>query len=329
MLGIRRGCRHAISAIVASDIPLGHALVRRTASPRGLTCEPVDRQTYDLATMRGLRREQMRQMCDAASVRPLVRLVLMAALIASCSGAPVASSSAASAGTPTASAIANALTAPISAQPIPSDASPTGCPNPDGGVCLGLLKAGTYTTKRFVTPITYQVPDGWSNLEDLKGNFLLIPPGATLDSFSGGNSDYIGIYASVAAAAADCAEGPAPGVARSAAAIAKWFQAVPGLTAAERPIEVGGLKGYVLDLTLAPGWTKGCPYSGGSPIVQVITGVPPSGLDHGLSPGQAMRLYVLDSNGGALAIEVTDVSGGGHLDGYTSVVSALKFAATN
>lgn len=251
-------------------------------------------------------------------------------LLGACSGAasptpppsavavsPVSASSAATA-TPTSTASLE-----------PSQSPPPGCPNPDGGVCLGLLKAGTYTTKRFVTPITYQVPDGWSNLEDTHGNFLLIPPGATLTSFSSGASDYIGIYASVAAAAADCAGGPAPGVARSAAAMAKWFQAVPGLKMSKRPIEVGGLKGDVLDLTLVQGWTKGCPYSGGQAIVQIITGVAPSGLDLGLSFGQAMRLYVLDSNGGTLAVAVIDVTGGGHLNSYTSVISALKFAATN
>jgi hypothetical protein len=211
----------------------------------------------------------------------------------------------------------------------PSQSPPPACPNPEGGACLGLLKAGTYTTKRFVPPITYQVPDGWSNEDDTKGSFLLIPPGATLASVLSAADDFIGIYASVAAAAADCAAGPAPGVARSAAAMAKWFQAVPGLKMSKRPIEVGGLKGYVLDLTLVQGWTNGCPFSGGQPFVPVITGIRPSNFDHGLSFGQALRLYVLDSNGGVLAIEVSDVSGGGHLNGYTSVVSALNFAATN
>jgi hypothetical protein len=77
------------------------------------------------------------------------------------------------------------------------------------------------------------------------------------------------------------------------------------------------------------GWGKGCPYSGGQPIVPVITGIKPSAFDLGLSFGEAWRLYVLDSNGGVLAIEVHDVTGGGHLNSYTSVISALKFAATN
>jgi hypothetical protein len=47
------------------------------------------------------------------------------------------------------------------------------CPFVDGGTCLEAIDAGTYTTTTFQPSITYTVPDGWLNREDLPGNFLL------------------------------------------------------------------------------------------------------------------------------------------------------------
>lgn len=239
--------------------------------------------------------------------------IVVALVLAACGSGPVASheSSAATSLVPTSTA---------------SSAAPAGCPNPEGGLCLGPLAAGTYTTKRFSPPTTYTVPAGWANYEDTHGNFLLVPPGGSLGGVDAGSSDYIGIYTAVAAAAPNCADGPAPGIGRSAADIAKFFSHLPGLATTQRSVVVGGLKGYVLSIALANGWTTDCPYSGGQPTVQLITGLPPSGLDHGMNPGQAMRLYLLDYGAGTLAIEVTDMSGGKHLAGYVPVVSALKFA---
>jgi hypothetical protein len=76
---------------------------------------------------------------------------------------------------------------------------------------------------------------------------------------------------------------------------------------------VGGLQGSLLDITLAPGWTKSCPYSNGQPVVPVITGIGSSSLDQGIEPGVKTRLYLLNSGTGTLVIEIVDVSGGGHL----------------
>src|SRR6476659_4891283 len=47
------------------------------------------------------------------------------------------------------------------------------CPNSHGGTCLGTIPAGTYTTTTFRPPITYTIPQRWTNGEDLPGNFLL------------------------------------------------------------------------------------------------------------------------------------------------------------
>ncbi len=54
-----------------------------------------------------------------------------------------------------------------------------------------------YTTTMFEPTLTYSVPEGWSNMEDLPGNFLLLPPGSTLEGVNAGTSDYLGVYTSV------------------------------------------------------------------------------------------------------------------------------------
>jgi hypothetical protein len=125
----------------------------------------------------------------SASIRPRssrASLVVAALLLAGCSITPVASN-VSSAGTSVAPATASAIggsplastssSAPALPSAAVSSATPAGCPNPDGGQCLGPIAAGTYSTVVFGPTITYTVPAGWANYEDLPGNFLLIPPG--------------------------------------------------------------------------------------------------------------------------------------------------------
>jgi len=133
------------------------------------------------------------------------------------------------------------------------------CPNPHGGSCLGALAAGTYTTKNFQPTLTYTVPDGWGNFEDLDGNFLLLPPGATLEGGDAGTDDYIGIYSSVAAVQG-CGSGSAPGVGHTPADIAAHLTANREALKVSAPqaATVGGLQGLVLDLELQTGFTDGC-----------------------------------------------------------------------
>jgi hypothetical protein len=264
-----------------------------------------------------MNRTGVRSSCAGAAV------VVVALLFAACG-----SGGGASAPLPSAAASVAVASAGPTAAKLAETAAPTRapCPNDGAGPCLGLLTAGTYNTQWLSPYLQYTVADSWTNGEDLKGNFLLVPPGFALAGVDPGTSDFVGVYSSVAAAASGCAGGPAPGVGLTADAIATRLEALPGLaTSKALPATVGGLKGTVFDITLAKGWTKGCPYSGGKPTVQLITGNIFSGLDHGMNPGQKTRLYLLRSNGCALAIEVTDVSGGTHLDAYSSVVSTFEF----
>lgn len=201
------------------------------------------------------------------------------------------------------------------------------CPNPDGGTCLGQLTAGTYHTMTFHPGITYTVASGWSNFEDLPGNFLLVPPSGSLSGVNAGTSDYVGIYTSIAAAAPRCANGYAPGVGFTPKSIAHWLTRKRGLVTT-RPISasVGRLHGLRLDIHLSRTWKKTCPYNHGKPTIQLIAGVPPSGLVHTMIPHLTIRLYLLRYHAGTLAVEIDDVhKGHPHLSEYSRLLRQVKF----
>ena len=176
--------------------------------------------------------------------------------------------------------VASGATSPTASTPSPLPF----CPNPEGQACLGELVAGTYTTMIFTPTLTYTVPAGWSNLEDMPGNFLLVPPRGNLPGVNADTSDFIGVYSSVAAADG-CPFHEAPDVERSPSGIAGWMARNPGLAITNRhDVVIGGLKGVVFDIKLAKGWTKACPYTHGTPLVPLIVGVGLSGLEHGSCP---------------------------------------------
>ena len=201
---------------------------------------------------------------------------------------------------------------PLASLSVPPSAAATSaqtCPNPGGGACLGPLAVGTYTTALFQPALTYSVPAGWDNEEDLPGNFLLLPPGASLGGVDAGTSDYIGVYTQVAPNPACGPRDLTPGE------IASCIATNPDLETTEpTPADIGGLSGFVLDVTLAAG-TDGGP---------LMVGVAPSGLDHGLIPGLTIRLYLLALGNGSLAIEVDDV-GDPNLADYSGLVGTFVF----
>jgi hypothetical protein len=92
------------------------------------------------------------------------------------------------------------------------------CPE-HGGTCLGPLAAGTYATQVFGPRIVYTVPEGWTNGEDLPGNFLLQMEG---------DDRYLGIYRNVAAPDG-CDEWPLGGVGRDVDDLVAWLTDHPGL----------------------------------------------------------------------------------------------------
>jgi hypothetical protein len=176
------------------------------------------------------------------------------------------------------------------------------CPNPHGGICLGTLAAGTYEATSFEPALTYTVPEGWTNREDLPGNMLLSRIDYPEEGTWGGS--YIGAYQNVRAPA-PCGEKPQPGVGTSAAEIAAWYHTVPGLQIVrDVPVTVGGLPGVALDLTLESEWKTSCP-PGALNAVPVLIGGGVSDLHHVIGAPLQMRLLPFHWDGGNLAIEVT------------------------
>jgi hypothetical protein len=185
--------------------------------------------------------------------------------------------------------------------------------------------AGTYSTRTFQPRLTYVLPTGWGNYEDLPGNFELLPPGFDLAGGDAGTSDYIGVYTHVVAETEECA-GPAPGAGTTPAGIGKWLAGQRNLAVTTpRKASIGGLDGLVLDVTLAKGFKRVVDWSNGRCL---IIGQAPSGLEHGVNPGGSMRLYLLESPvtpGATLAIEIDDVTGTDALDAYSAVVKQFGF----
>jgi hypothetical protein len=248
-----------------------------------------------------------------------VLVAVTLAVLTACGSGSSSQPTAAQAGTPTAGVPSSEAT------------SRPPCPNPDGQFCLGKLDAGTYSTVQFQPGLTYTVPAGWSNFEDNAGNFLLVPPTGSLAGVDAATSDFIGVYRSVLAHANACPSAPAPGVGTTSAPIMRWLRRDPALRASPpQPVTVGGLSGFVTTLRMAPTWKMTCRYSHGDPIAPLIVGSGSTFLDHNLVPGQATRLYLLQSTTdegqpAALAIEVVDIGDAGHLAAYSKLVEQMRF----
>ena len=214
--------------------------------------------------------------------------------------------------------------APLASLPEPPVTEPTPvtsaqarpCPNPEGRYsnhCLGPLDPGKHRTTTFEPSFSYSVPDGWWNIEDTGGNYVLLPPGETLASYGTGTADYIGVFASVAAPAG-CEEYPDPAVATTVEAYTGWLRAQPALDVSEPlPIVIGGLDGTQLDVALSG--APACPATDGTgDFVPVLLGKHGSLL--GYEPGQRAdrvdattqyRLILFDRPDGRLmVIELAD-----------------------
>jgi hypothetical protein len=230
---------------------------------------------------------------------------------------------------PSAVAAASQERAPSVATPSPAAASASAvtCPNTHGGRCLGRLAAGTYSTSVFQAPLTYTVADGWANYEDLPGNFLLMPPQASLEGGDAGTADYIGVYDGIAAAAS-CEERPQEGLDTTPQDIANFLAANKGLAATgPTAVSIGGLDGVVVDLRLADRFASDCPFFENAVPMIIGDGLSPASLHHVVSRDNDTRLYLLDGpNNRTVGIEVNDwKAGGSTMDELDAVVQDFSF----
>lgn len=212
--------------------------------------------------------------------------------------------------------------------PEPSAEAPVVCPNPMGGQCLGKLEGGKrYRTEIFIPQITYATPAGWSNLEDLPGNFLLLPPGRSIDDVDAGAADYLGIYSGASVSAADCAPEPLPKVGLEPDAVVAALAGRPGLeVTGPRAVVVGGLRGRMVSIGLKPGTTAGCTVEGGLRIVPLFIGVGPASVEHAQVASLRTQLYVLDNGPSNVVVEVSDVGVDKQPFDYEQVIERLRFS---
>lgn len=246
----------------------------------------------------------------------LVGALVVATVLAACGGesTPSPDTEPGGSGTPVAS---------------PADA-PIACPNPMGGQCLGALEPRTrYRTETFTPRIGYTTPAGWSNMEDLPGNFLLLPPGRSIDDVDAGTADYLGIYSGASVSAADCAPEPMPGVGLRPDAVVKALGDRAGLDVTPpRDVVVGGLPGRVIAIELERGTTAGCTVDGDLRIVPLFVGVGPASVEHAQVPGLRTHLYVLENGGSNVVVEVSDVGRDQRPFDYERVIEQLVFQPT-
>jgi pimeloyl-ACP methyl ester carboxylesterase len=160
------------------------------------------------------------------------------------------------------------------------------------------LPAGTYVSEEFGIPLSYTVPDeGWFNFEDA-------PDAYGLNTSSIWGIWCVCVWRDVAPASlAECA----PDVANlhggtSAEEIMAWLVAHPGLDTTEpTPVTVGGLDGFMIDVSIKPSWTETCPeYGVDEPVAWALVGTEPigGGVPWGVVANESQRDYVLDLPGG-------------------------------
>lgn len=133
-----------------------------------------------------------------------------------------------------------------SPSPSPSSTEAALC-QPTDPSCLGPLAAGRHSTSRIVTPFTFEVPEGWSRVQEKPGYLALERPGETGIVFI--SADPVAVDQELCSSKADASVGT------SAEDLVGWLTGHPGLTATEPAIvSLGGLSGWTLEAEMRDGW---------------------------------------------------------------------------
>jgi hypothetical protein len=193
---------------------------------------------------------------------------------------------------------------------------------PPRQVCLGPLEEGKYTSQRFEPALTFTVPAGWNNPWDTRGSFLLWTPGWS--DVVGDPDTYLFDLPGLDVVRdprpdEGCSPYVDPTAGISALEVATWVGNHPAIaTEAASPVEVDGLTGYLLDVSLADTWRESCPGDG---AVWLFEGLYLREQDK--YPGYAtMRLILLDlPDGGSVLIAID----GTQVDAAMPVVNSFEF----
>jgi hypothetical protein len=184
--------------------------------------------------------------------------------------------------------------------------------------CFGPLDEGTYTSRRFEPALTFTVPAGWNNPWDTQDAFDLWTPGWRQESTL---FDQPGLTVRHDPRP-DENDGCSPYVeatdGASAIELARWVENHPAIaTGVPSPVEVGGLTGYQLDVSLANTWRESCPGDAVWLFPELYL------RDPVMYPAVAtMRLILLDlPDGGSVLIAID----GTEVDAVMPVVQSFEF----
>ena len=194
-----------------------------------------------------------------------------------------------------------------------------------------ILAAGTYRSTGFLPQITYTVPAGWASDVDrgdppFPGEWRILPPGVTPSAVDAGTGDVVAVHVRIGASAADCSGTPQPGIGGKPGELAAYWATLPGLVMTPpKPASVGGLQA---SSRTSRSRRRGPRTAGMRPAFQTSrssSGSPNTDLDWPMVPGIAYRVYLMNLDGGTLAIMTQDGTGGGHLDRYTPIIDGFHF----
>ena len=211
-------------------------------------------------------------------------------------------------------------------------AATTPCTFPEGGGCLGELTAGEHFTRAMTPEFGYSVPHGWTNAQDLAGQYLLTTTG------SDPTADYVAVYQRVSGAVQDCSDDVDPKAGTTPEAYVSWLRGLPGVAVSgPRSTAVGGLSALMVDLRAKPGITSWPCVDGDVRVIPILIGGPGDTdfFNHAIgaitSTGQTigMRLYLFTWNGGLSAIEVSTIGDSQHQSAFAKaaepVIASIRF----
>ena len=179
-----------------------------------------------------------------------------------------------------------------------------------GGLAMAGIAAGSRssspvasTSRAFQPALTYTLPAGWENPEDLTDFFHLRPTGSESEGI------YLFRDPRPASQDATCPDTAQPLVGGTSKDLIAWIRSLPGLVVSDpAPVTIGGLSGETIDLGIVNGWTASCPFANGLPTVPLFVGA--SGDYRWVIAGsERLRLAILDVPGGTVVVDIDSFDG--------------------
>jgi hypothetical protein len=205
--------------------------------------------------------------------------------------------------------------------------------------CLGdSIEAGSHASAVFNPFLTfdawtfqygrlrYTVPDGWGSPEEDRAMYVIARTDLGEDA-----SIWLLSDETAHAQSQECPENTIdPSVGGKPDQLASWLRSLPGLTATTpRPVSVGGLSGWTLDVSLKPSWTRSCPGGGTGPNIQLFADSDGKEHDVSVHGDVPMRVDLLDlGDGRSLVIFINAKDKATYdalLPGATSIIDSFQF----